>query len=291
MQTKCIHVLQALDEANVEPVWSLKQTQNKIFLDLVWKTPGKFNLNVPATQVTSVDTRQNQLAQRGMPNNQPIVSLLEVTGNKKRKNKSPSTKKQDRKRYEVLWKAKKHLNELQTLPSQLGEDEVNLVNIQTPLVKLPGLGTDNSASELTTDQSLSLASNIPTASCSEPEDLTDSVLNHPPVTYCDPELDCAVRELDALLEREYEKLSLELNLKRPRHPSVHTNITLPDLPNPPNPSSLEPLSTFASSNSNSQVELDSDDDADSNLSGGYEHCSNVMCCLMNMIYRPILTNL
>ena len=272
-------VLQALDVANVEPVWSLKQTKNKIFLDLVWKTPGNSNLNVPATQVTSVDPRQNQLAQRGVVDNQPIVSSLDVTGNKKRKNKSPSTKRRDRKRYE-LWKAKKHLNGSHKSQSQLGEDEVNFVNIQTPLEKLPGVGTDNSASGLTTDQRLSFPSNSPspTASCSEPDGLSDSVLNQPPVTYRDPELDRAARELDALLKREYEKLSLELNLKRPRHPSVNTNITLPDLPNPPNLSSLEPLSASASSNSNNQVELDSDDDADSDVSSGYEHCCNVMCC-------------
>ena len=121
-----------------------------------------------------------------------------------------------------------------------------------------------------------LPSNFPTASCSKPEDLSDFVLNHPH----DPELDHAARKLDALLKREYEKLLLDLNLKRPRHPSVNTNITLPDLPNPPNPSSLEHFS--ASSNSNNQVELPveldhDDDDADSDISG-YEHCFNVMCC-------------
>ena len=131
------------------------------------------------------------------------------------------------------------------------------------MVKLPGVGTDNLASGLTTDQSLSLPSNSTTctASCSEPEGLSDSVLNHPPVTYRDPKLDRAARELDALLKREYEKLSLQLNFKRTRHPSVNTNITLPDLPNPPNPSALEPISASASSKSNNQVELDSDDDA------------------------------
>ena len=121
------------------PVWSLKQTKNKIFLDIRWKTPGNFDLNVPATQVTSEDPRQNQSAQLGVVTQPIVVSSPDVTGNKKRKNKSPSTKRRDRKRYE-LWRAKKHLKEPQTTPSQIGEGEVNL-NLKSPSVKLPGGGS------------------------------------------------------------------------------------------------------------------------------------------------------
>ena len=49
---RIIPVLQALNISNVDPVWSLKQTNSKIFLDIVWKTPKKSDLSMNAQTVT-----------------------------------------------------------------------------------------------------------------------------------------------------------------------------------------------------------------------------------------------
>ena len=115
---KIIPVLQALNISNGDPVWTLKQTKSKIFLDIVWKTLEKSDLSMPAQTVTCDAPRQKPAVQqailRGVNDVKPApapsrpLNRLDVCGKKQRKKKSPSTKKRDQKRYEQ-WKARKNL--------------------------------------------------------------------------------------------------------------------------------------------------------------------------------------
>ena len=109
-------VLHALDIDGLELVWTLKQSKQKISLDIVWfKTPA----SEKRTQETNGRVRSHQRANPDM--DMPDASLdahakpaciqtsaatsVNTTANK-RKRKSPSTKKRDKDRLEK-WRAKK----------------------------------------------------------------------------------------------------------------------------------------------------------------------------------------
>ena len=89
-------------------MWTLKQTKSKIFLDIVWKTPEKSDLSMPAQTVTCDAPWQKppvqKAALRGVDDVKPApapsrpLNRLNFYGKKQRKKKSPSTKKRDQKR-------------------------------------------------------------------------------------------------------------------------------------------------------------------------------------------------
>ena len=147
---KIIPVLQALNISNVDPVWTLKQTKSKIFLDIVWKTPEISDSSVPAKTVTCDDPRQKppvqQAVVRGVDDVKPAPSRplnrSDVCGKNKRKKKSPSTRKRDQKRFKQ-WKARKNFVKNPLTPP------IKTDNAQIPLVKLPGVLDRPEASDTT----------------------------------------------------------------------------------------------------------------------------------------------
>ena len=154
-------VVQALNISNVDPVWTLKQTKSKIFLDIVWKTSEKSDLSMPAQTVTCDAPRQKppvqQVALRGVDDVKPALApsrplnRLDFCGKKQRKKKSPSTKKRDQKRYEQ-WKAKKNFVKHPLAPPTYKTDNNKLDTAQIPLVKLPGVLDRPEVSEVTDDK-------------------------------------------------------------------------------------------------------------------------------------------
>ena len=113
-------VLNALNINNLEPVWTLKQTPSKIYLDIVWfKLPATTHTRTEAA--VPVAQHQPQSAERKsldcvtplvVTAPSPARSEVETgTGHTavKKKKKSPSTRKRDRARFEK-WKQTKKGN-------------------------------------------------------------------------------------------------------------------------------------------------------------------------------------
>ena len=111
-------VLQALDKDLIlDPVWTLKQTSGKIFLDICWtkiktSTSGaNHGANTEANCVAQLQSdkqvepqqRPTAASARRETNAKPALHL------KKKKKKSPSTRKRDKERL-VKWLAAKRLN-------------------------------------------------------------------------------------------------------------------------------------------------------------------------------------
>ena len=98
-----------------DPVWTLKQTNGKIFLDITWtkiETPATVIVEDKASKSNCVTT-QKQLDTKQV-DQKPVQSVkiqrsrtsADACTTKKRKIKSPSTRKRDRLRLEK-WLAKK----------------------------------------------------------------------------------------------------------------------------------------------------------------------------------------
>ena len=98
------NVLAALD-LNSDPVWTLKQTRGKVYLDIVWDK----KIKSPATGVVNkeANTQRNTALdyKPSSPLRADVKPRLEPD-RKKMKNKSPSTRKRDKERFEK-WKARK----------------------------------------------------------------------------------------------------------------------------------------------------------------------------------------
>ena len=111
-------VLLALNIDGLEPVWTLKQTKQKIFLDIIWfKTPA-----ISDSSKLKKHTPETSDQRAPSPDSSPYVSQdahakpastqtsagasVNISAKTKRKRKSPSTKKRDRERLEK-WKARK----------------------------------------------------------------------------------------------------------------------------------------------------------------------------------------
>ena len=87
-----------------EPLWSLRQTKDRIYLDIVWsKTPAKIGSHGGNKAVVGSGPRSVKTPDT-IPNNHPVAT--DNATKVKRKRKSPSTRKRDRERL-LKWKASK----------------------------------------------------------------------------------------------------------------------------------------------------------------------------------------
>lgn len=105
-------VLKALDvDVYGDPVWTLKQTSGKIYLDIAWtktKLPADpvMRKENPATNCVQLQSEPKQLESDRQKRASGVTSTgLIKTKHAKRKNKSPSTRKRDQQRRE-RWLAK-----------------------------------------------------------------------------------------------------------------------------------------------------------------------------------------
>ena len=110
---KLNQVLHALDIDGLEPVWTLKQSKQKISLHIIWfKTPASVkrtqetNGRVQAHQQASTDASLDAHAKPACIQTSAGTTSANITAKTKRKRKSPSTKKRDKDRLEK-WRAKK----------------------------------------------------------------------------------------------------------------------------------------------------------------------------------------
>lgn len=111
------NVLNALDIQHLVPVWTLKQTKNKIFLDVSWtKAASKFpaeNDHNKATSVTRPSSQGRRAPGHGSQDlpapkpSHPTTGEVKNTGRHGKKWKSPATRKRDKQRFEK-WKHNKH---------------------------------------------------------------------------------------------------------------------------------------------------------------------------------------
>ena len=113
-------VLEALQVHNLEhPVWKIKQANGKIFLEVTWTKSKSRAVSIERPRTNHVD-KTPRLAQPSSDAEPPPCVTHVVTGSsgkdKKRKKKSPSTRKRDRARL-VNWRTKKRTQKISRDPS------------------------------------------------------------------------------------------------------------------------------------------------------------------------------